>query len=157
MVFLQGIKIRICPNKQNKIFALRSFSLSRFLLWDVYVNLFTTYISIRVPERKQTCKSPFSSVSSVAQLCPTLQPRKSQLARSPCPSPTPGVYSNSCPLIRRCHPAISSSVVPFSFCPQSLPASGSFPYNKKIKWKCLLFLREINVEQGVNIKFPLQK
>ena len=47
-------------------------------------------------------------------------------ARLPCPSPTPGVYSNSCPSSCWCHPAISSSVIPFSSCPQSLPASGSF-------------------------------
>ena len=49
-----------------------------------------------------------------------------QHARPPCPSPTPGVHSNSCPSSRSCHPAISSSVVPFSSCPQSFPASGSF-------------------------------
>ena len=49
-----------------------------------------------------------------------------QQARLPHPSPTPGVYTNSCPLSLRCHPAISSSVVPFSSCLQSLPASGSF-------------------------------
>ena len=48
------------------------------------------------------------------------------VARPLCPSPTPGVYPNSCPLSRWCHPAISSSVVPFSSCPQSFPASGSF-------------------------------
>ena len=55
----------------------------------------------------------------------SLQPHKSQHARFPCPSPTPGVHPNSC-VLSRCHPAISSSVVPFSTCPQSLPASGSF-------------------------------
>ena len=49
-----------------------------------------------------------------------------QQARPPCPSPTPGVHSDSCPLSRWCHPTISSSVVPFSSCPQSFPASGSF-------------------------------
>ena len=49
-----------------------------------------------------------------------------QQARPPCPSPTPGVYSNSCPSSRWCHPTISSSVIPFSFCLQSFPASGSF-------------------------------
>ena len=49
-----------------------------------------------------------------------------QHTRPPCPSPTPGVYSNSCPLSQWCHPIISSSVVPFSSCPQSSPASGSF-------------------------------
>ena len=53
------------------------------------------------------------------------QPHESQHARPPCPSPTPGVHS--CPSSRWCHPAISSSVVPFSSCPQSLPASESFP------------------------------
>ena len=64
--------------------------------------------------------------SSVAQLCPTLQPHGLQHARLPCPSPTPGVYLNSCSLSQWCHPTISSSVVPFSSCPQSFPASGSF-------------------------------
>ena len=54
-----------------------------------------------------------------------LQPHELQHARPPCPSPTPGVYPNSCPLSRWCHPTISSSVVPFSSCPQSFPASGS--------------------------------
>ena len=50
--------------------------------------------------------------------------------RSPCPSPTPGVYTNSCPLSWWCHPTISSSVVPFFFCLQSFPASGSFPMSQ---------------------------
>ena len=53
-------------------------------------------------------------------------PHEPQNARPPCPSPTPGVYSNSCSLSRWCHPTISSSVVHFSFCPQSFPASGYF-------------------------------
>ena len=60
----------------------------------------------------------------------SLRPHESQHARPPCPSPTPRVYSNSCPLSRWCHPAISSSVVPFSSCPQSFPASGSFPVSQ---------------------------
>ena len=55
----------------------------------------------------------------------SLQPHESQHARPPCPSPTPGVYPNPCPSSRWCHPAISSSVIPFSR-PQSFPASGSF-------------------------------
>ena len=59
-----------------------------------------------------------------------LRPHESQQARPPCPSPTPGVYSNSRPSSRWCHPAISPSVVPFSSCPQSLPASGSFPMSQ---------------------------
>jgi len=57
----------------------------------------------------------------------SLQPHGLQHTRPPCPSPTPGVYSNSCPLSWWCHPIISSSVIPFSSCLQSCPASGSFP------------------------------
>ena len=60
----------------------------------------------------------------------SLWPHEPQHARPPCPSPTPGVYPNSCPLSRWCHPAISSSVVPFSSCPQSFPASESFPMSQ---------------------------
>ena len=56
-----------------------------------------------------------------------LWPHGLQHARLPCPSLSPGVCSNSCPLSRWCHPTISSSIVPFSSCPQSFPASGSFP------------------------------
>ena len=56
----------------------------------------------------------------------SLQSHGLQHARPPCPSPTPGVYSNSCPLSRWCHPTISSSVIPFSSCLQSFPASGQF-------------------------------
>ena len=55
-----------------------------------------------------------------------LWPYELQHARLPCASPTPGVYPNPCPLSRWCHPTISSSVIPFSSCPQSSPASGSF-------------------------------
>ena len=72
------------------------------------------------------CTSLIIQFSSVAQSCPTQRPHESQHARPPYPSPTPGVYSNSCPSSLWCHPAIWSSVVPFSSCPQSLPASGSF-------------------------------
>ena len=64
----------------------------------------------------------------------SLWPHESQHARPPCPSPTPGVYSNSWPSSRWCHPAISSSVVPFTSCPQSFPASGSFPMSQLFAW-----------------------
>ena len=60
----------------------------------------------------------------------SLQPHGLQHARPPCPSPTPGVYSNSCLLSHFCHPTISSSVVRFSSCLQSFPASGSFPMSQ---------------------------
>ena len=64
----------------------------------------------------------------------SLQPHESQHARPPCPSPTPGVHTDSRPSSQWCHPAISSSVVPFSSCPQSLPASGSFPMSQPFSW-----------------------
>ena len=64
----------------------------------------------------------------------SLRPHEQQHARSPCPSPTPGVYPNPCPLSQWCHPTISSSVVPFSSCPQSLPASESFPMSQLFAW-----------------------
>ena len=60
----------------------------------------------------------------------SLWPHGLQHARLPCPSPTPGACSNSCPFSRWCHPTISSSVVPFSTCPQFFPASGSFPMSQ---------------------------
>ena len=64
----------------------------------------------------------------------SLRPHELQHARPHCPSPTPGVHSNSCPSSRWCHPAISFSVVPFSSCPQSLPASESFPMSQLFAW-----------------------
>ena len=64
----------------------------------------------------------------------SLRPHESQHARPPCPSPTPGVYPNSCPSSQWYHPAISSSVIPFSSCPQPLPASGSFPMSQLLAW-----------------------
>ena len=63
---------------------------------------------------------------SCSVMSDSLWPHEPQHARAPCPSPTPGVYSNSCPLSWWCHPTISSSVIPFPSCPQSFPASGSF-------------------------------
>ena len=105
-------------------------------LWNV--NKLNHFLKKILPKRKTQCLDPGSDVciqfSSVAQLCPTLRPRESQHTRPPCPSPPPGVYSNSCPLSRWCHPAISSSVVPFSSCSQSLPASGSFPMSQLFAW-----------------------
>ena len=77
-----------------------------------------------------TAKCIFYAFSSVqfsrSVVSDSLWPHESQHARPPCPSPTPGLHPNSCPLSRWCHPAISSSVIPFSCCPQSFPASGSF-------------------------------
>ena len=71
----------------------------------------------------------FSSVQC-SVLSDSLQPHESQHDRPPCPSPTPRVHSDSCPSGQWCHPAISSSVIPFFACPQSLPASESFPMSQ---------------------------
>ena len=80
-------------------------------------------------------KLTFSSVQFSRSVVPnSLWPHESQHARPPCPSPTPGVYPNPCPLSQWCHPAISSSVIPFSFCPRSLPASRSFPMSQLFVW-----------------------
>ena len=77
----------------------------------------------------------FTSVQfSCSVMSDCLRPHESQHARPPCPSPSPGVHSDSCPLSLWCHPAISSLVVPFSSCPQSLPASESFPMSQLFTW-----------------------
>ena len=84
---------------------------------------------------EQSPRYIFSSVQfSHLVVSNSLWPRESQHSRSPCPSQTPGAYPNSCPSSWWCHPAISSSVVPFSFCPQSLPASGSIPMSQLFTW-----------------------
>ena len=81
--------------------------------------------------------APLYGVSSVefsrSVVSDSLRPHESQHIRPPCPSPTPRVYSNSCPSGRWCHPAILSSVVSFS-CPQSFPVSGSFPMSQLFTW-----------------------
>ena len=77
----------------------------------------------------------FSSVQfSRSVMSNSLRPHESQHSRPPCPSPSPGVHSDSCPLSQWCHPAIPSWVVPFSSCPQSLPASESFPMSQLFAW-----------------------
>ena len=79
--------------------------------------------------------TPASVQFSYSVVSDSLRPHESQHTRPPCPSATPGVYSNSCPSSRWCHPAISSSVIPFSSCPQSLPASGSLPMSQLFAWR----------------------
>ena len=87
---------------------------------------------------KLTYSTPFPSLSWVqfsrSVVSDSLWPHESQHSTPRCPSPTPRVYSNLCPSSWWCHSAISSSVVPFSSCPQSLPASGSFPVSQLFTW-----------------------
>ena len=105
-------------------------------LMDEWMNVWTSiknvFISYCIIFHIQLFSS--DQFSSVAQSCLTLQPHESQHARPPCPSPAPGVHSDSRPSSQWCHPAISSSVVPFSSCPQSLPASESFPMSQFFAW-----------------------
>ena len=98
----------------------------------------------------------FSSVQfSHSVVSDSLRPHESQHTRPPCPPPTPGVYSNSCPSSQWCHPAISSSIIPFSSCPQSLPASGSFPMSHLFTWDgqsigVSLIIRELKIKSTVS-------
>ena len=97
-----------------------------YLFPELFYNY--TYINIII-------QFQFSSVQfSRSVVSYSLRPHESQHTRPPCPSPTPRGYSNSCPSSRWCHPAISSSVVPFFLCPQSLPASRSFPMSHLFAW-----------------------
>ena len=101
------------------------------LFVDSYIHTCILYMCIYIYQYIHTCVCLFVTFSSVQfshwVVSDFLQPHESQHARPPCPSPTPRVHSDSRPSSQWCHPAISSSVIPFSSCPQSLPASESFP------------------------------
>ena len=98
----------------------------------------STHSWLLPPQLQATTNLISVSISSVqisrSVISNSLRPHESQHARPPCPSPTPGVHSNTCPSSRWCHPAISFSVIPFSSCPQSLPASESFPMSQLFAW-----------------------
>ena len=98
--------------------------------YSLFPELFYNYTYINIIIQFQ-----FSSVQfSRSVVSYSLQPHESQHTRPPCPSPTPRGYSNSFLSSQWCHPVISSSVVPFSFCPLSLPASRSFPMSHLFAW-----------------------
>ena len=98
------------------------------LHWCSYPQADDTYKFVHFLPHKYICISSVQFSHSV--MSNSLRPHELQHTKSPCPSPTPGVYSNSCPSSQWCHPAISSSVVPFSSCPQPLPALGFFPVSQ---------------------------
>ena len=120
--------------QQKKAYSFGNVAFER-KTWKKYINEQCTYWEkgpldqqqsrIIAPKRSIYLQC-ISSVQSLSRVRLFTIP-ESQHTRTPCPSPTPGVYPNSCPLSPWCHPDISSSVVPFSSCPQSLPASGPFP------------------------------
>ena len=102
----------------------------RTKLWTKFVKYWSKGLSTKIQKLHN-----FSSVQfSHSVVSNSFRPHESQHTRPPCPSPTPGVHSNSCPSSQWCHPAISSSVVPFSSCPYSLPASESFPMSQLFAW-----------------------
>ena len=118
-----------------------TFTASSFRIWNSSTGIPSTPLALFVmmlPKahltshfRMSVSRWVISSVQfSSSVMSDSLRPHEYQHARPPCPSPTPGVHSDSCPSSQWCQPAISSSVVPFSSCPQSLPESESFPMSQ---------------------------
>ena len=103
-------------------------------LWNIH-GLILDDTVLFILQNLAEISSPLCSVQfSHSIMSHSSRPHEPQHARPPCPSPTPGVYPNSCPSSQWWHQAISSSVVPFSSCPQSFPASGSFPMSQLFTW-----------------------
>ena len=111
--------------KEIVIRNLRIYSVSSFHLYHTAKCYVFTMVYIILLSSAQFNRSVMSN---------SLWPHELQHARPPCPSPTPGIHPNSYPLSQWCHPAKSSSVIPFSSCPQSLPASESFPMSQLFAW-----------------------
>ena len=107
-------------------------------------NIFTHFLAIFISSLEKWLFRPYDHFNcflknhsvqfSRSVMSDSLWPHESQHARPPCPSPTPWLHSDSCPSSQWCHPAISSSVVPCSSLPQSLPASESFPMSQLFAW-----------------------
>ena len=114
------------------------------IVWSFENSLALPFLEWKLTFSSSVASAEFSKFTGILN-CPSAQfsrsvmsnslgPHESQHTRPPCPSPTPGVYPNPRSLSWWCHPAISSSVVSFSSCPQSLPASGSFPMSQLFAW-----------------------
>ena len=120
--------VGFCPSQNESVMGIHMSPPS-------WTSLLPPHIPSDLPKLTQSTSLSFKSYSkfpfsSVAQLRLTVQPHGPQHARLPCPSPTLGAYSNSCPSSWWCHPTISSSIVPFSSYLQSFPGSGSFPVSQ---------------------------
>ena len=125
------------PGPQNSVGG-SQVVLSLFHFLPSFFNFSTTVKILKCNKDYTVIKSILLNLVSVqfsrSVVSNSLRPHESQHARPPCPSPTPRVHSDSRPSSRWCHPAISSSVIPFSSCPQSLPASESFPMSQLFAW-----------------------
>ena len=123
---------------ENNVFFTLEVCLYHFFLDSTYKNVIQYFsFSVWLTSLSMTlCRSiHVSSVQfSRSVVSDSLRPHELQHARPPCPSPTPGVHSDSSPSSQWCHLAISSSGIPFSSCPQSLPASESFPVRQLFAW-----------------------
>ena len=140
MYSLSVLFIRLLQSDWNMFSSIQLFLLASTSTSELHIVWKAPWVfsyKIHLP----TCPIPFlpsilirSVISSVqfshSVVSDSLRPHELQHARPPCPSPTPGVHPDSRPSSQRCHPAISSSVIPFSSCPQSLPASESFPMSQ---------------------------
>ena len=111
------------------LWKVKSHTQLRQCTWVVCLRTPSVFTHVRQPLKYGPLLSPFSHFS-LSGMSDSLQPHGLQHTRLPYPSPTPGACWNSCPLSQWCHPAISSSVIPFSSCPQSLPALESFPMSQ---------------------------
>ena len=111
-----------------------SYFAKGFLGWYLFLGFHSFFSSSKTYLRVSYVLTLSSVQFSRSVVSDSLWPHESQHARPPCPSPTPGGHSDSCLSSQWCHPAISSSVVPFSSCPQSLLASGSFPMSQLFSW-----------------------
>ena len=133
LILVRQLELHSCPSPALPFSHHLTSSLpapSQFHLW---LWVFCLPV-IRTPWLHWIYQHQFSSVSRSVVSVP-LQPYEPQQASPPCPSPTPGAYPNPCPLSRWCDPTISSSVIPFSSCPQSSPTSGLFKWSALcIRW-----------------------
>ena len=124
------ITLQIAKQRQQQKLKQHEFKHQHFKIFLVQNSFFSSFLSCEIKYQVQ-----FSSVQfSRSVVSDSLQPHELQHARPPCPSSTPGVHSDSRPSSKWCHPAISSSVVPFSSCSQSLPSSESFAMTQLFAW-----------------------
>ena len=122
-------KLAMFYYKWNKFVEYNTFYIQHYTLIEYNILYFQEIASflLSAVARSGIHHESFSSVQfSHSVVTNSLWPHEQQHTRPPCPSPTPGIHPNPCPLSQWCHPTILSSVVPFSSCPQSFPASGSF-------------------------------